>query len=76
MQFHTATGMKSVAADYASHWLHNDAAKRDEIAAKLMAIGSALERELSPRGETLPQDVEGCILPSGEICIVQARPQP
>jgi phosphoglucan,water dikinase len=72
----SATGMKSVAADYASHWLHNDVAKRDEIATKLLAIGSELERELSPRGETLPQDVEGCILPSGEICIVQARPQP
>ena len=38
---------------------------------------AALERELSPRdGETLAQDVEGCILPNGDVCIVQARPQP
>jgi len=73
----SVNGMKSVAADYASHWLHNDADRRTDVARKLLDIGAALERELSPRdGETLAQDVEGCILPNGDVCIVQARPQP
>lgn len=73
----SVTGMKSVAADYASHWLHNDADKRTDVVRKLLDIGAALERQLSPRDvETLAQDVEGCVLPDGTVCIVQARPQP
>jgi phosphoglucan,water dikinase len=70
------TGMKSVAADYASHWLNNDSAKRNDVAVKMLEIGLVLERELSPNGSTLAQDIEGCILPDGTLCIVQARPQP
>lgn len=70
------TGMKSVAADYASHWLNNDSAKRNEVAVKMLEIGLVLECELSPNGSTLAQDIEGCILPDGTLCIVQARPQP
>ena len=71
------TGMKSVAADYAAHWLHNDSQKREEVVGRLIDIGAVLERELSPSFEALlPQDIEGCILPTGQICIVQARPQP
>jgi len=70
------TGMKSVAADYATHWLSNDAVKRSSVAARILAIGLMLEHELSPRAELLAQDIEGCVLPNGELCIVQARPQP
>ena len=71
------SGMKSVAANYATHWLQTDAKKREDIVGKLVDIGSMLERELSPSSdELLAQDIEGCILPDGQIYIVQARPQP
>ena len=71
------SGMKSVAANYTTHWLQTDAKKREDIVGKLVDIGSMLERELSPSSdELLAQDIEGCILPDGQIYIVQARPQP
>ena len=69
--------MKSVAANYTTHWLQTYAKKREDIVGKLVDIGSMLERELSPSSdELLAKDIEGCILPDGQIYIVQARPQP
>ena len=71
--------MKSVAADYASHWLHNDADRRTDVARKLLDIGADHDLDGEDRdrlGDGFPKASRSASSPNGDVCIVQARPQP
>ena len=59
--------------DDGNHWLTTDEERRnDVVGAKLGGLGIYLESTLG----NVPQDVEGCLLSDGTLCVVQARPQP
>ena len=69
----SALQMKRVFCDDGNHWLTTDEKRRnDVVGAKLGGLGIYLESTLG----NVPQDVEGCLLSDGTLCVVQARPQP
>ena len=69
----SALRMKRVFCDDGNHWLTTDEKRRnDVVGTKLGGLGIFLESALA----NVPQDIEGCLLSDGTICVVQARPQP
>ena len=69
----SALQMKRVFCDDGNHWLTTDEKRRnDVVGGKLGGLGMYLESALG----NVPQDVEGCLLSDGTLCVVQARPQP
>jgi len=61
----------------ASHWMTTDERARATLSARLVAAGDLIERRLTGAdGQTVAQDIEGCVTADGEVWIVQARPQP
>jgi len=69
----SALQMKRVFCDDGNHWLTTDEKRRnDVVGGKLGGLGVYLESALG----NVPQDVEGCLLSDGTLCVVQARPQP